>query len=72
MFATYNIIKHLTLKKSETMETNWILIGLVLVCTIGLILFLILRNQKDKEKVIESQNAEDDLDYESEREKDSE
>jgi len=54
------------------METNWILIALVLVCSIGLILFLIFRNQKDKEKVIDSQNAQDELDYESERDKDSE
>jgi len=59
-------------KNLKSMETNWILIALVLVCSIGLILFLIFRNQKDKEKVIDSQNAQDELDYESERDKDSE
>jgi len=59
-------------KNLKSMETNWILIALVLVCSIGLILFLIFRNQKDKEKVIDSQNAQDELDYEAEREKDSE
>jgi len=59
-------------KNLKSMETNWILIALVLVCSIGLILFLIFRNQKDKEKVIDSQNAQNELDYESERDKDSE
>ena len=53
------------------METKWIVIALVLICTIGLILFLILRNNKDKEKVIDSLNAQDELDYDIEREKDS-
>ena len=54
------------------METNWILIALVLVCAIGLILFLILRNKKDKEDVVDSINARDELDDEIDREKDSE
>jgi len=48
------------------------LITLVLVCAIGLILFLILRNKKDKEDVVDSINARDDLDDEIDREKDSE
>ena len=59
-------------KNLKSMETNWILIALVLVCSIGLILFLILRNKKDKENVIDSQNALDDLEHEEEREKDLE
>lgn len=54
------------------METNWIVIALVLICTIGIIIFLILRNQKDKKEVIDSLNAQDDLDCETDREKDSE
>jgi len=54
------------------METNWILIAFVLIFTIGLILFLIIRNQKDKKEVIESLNAQDDLDCETDRDKDSE
>jgi len=54
------------------METNWIVIVLVLVCVIGLILFLILRNRKDKEDVVDSINARDDLDDDIDREKDSE
>jgi len=54
------------------METNWMLIVLVLVCVIGLILFLILRNKKDKEEVVDSINARDDLDDDIDREKDSE
>jgi len=59
-------------KNSEIMETNWMLIVLVLVCVIGLILFLILRNKKDKEEVVDSINARDDLDDDIDREKDSE
>jgi len=59
-------------KKSKIMETNWILIALVLVCSIGLILFLILRNKKDKDDVVDSLNASDELDSDIDREKDSE
>ena len=53
------------------METNWILIALVLICVIGLIVFLIKRNHTDKEDVIDSMNAEDDLERDIEKEKDS-
>lgn len=52
-------IKHnarITLK-SNTMETNWIILSLIFVCAIALILFLIIRNQKDKNDVISSLNA---------------
>jgi len=56
------------------METNWMLITLVLVCVIGLILFLILRNRKDKDDVVDALNSRDELDddIEQEREKDKE
>jgi len=54
------------------METNWMFITLVLVCVIGLILFLILRNRKDKEDVVDSLNARDELNDDTDREKDSE
>lgn len=49
------------------METNWIILALVLVFTVALIIFLIIRNEKDKDEVIKSFNAETDL--ENEREK---
>lgn len=43
------------------METNWIILALVLIAGIVLIVFLIIKNQKDKKDVIDSMNAEDDL-----------
>ena len=38
------------------MEINWIIFAVVLVCAIALILYLIIRNQKDKEEVIKFLN----------------
>ena len=70
MFATYNNNTHITLKLN-TMETNWIILTLIFVCAIGLIFFLVKRNRKDKQDVIESLNAQDDLECDIEREKDS-
>lgn len=52
------------------METKWIILSVVLICSIALIVFLIIRNQKDKEDVIKSFNDETDIETESEREKD--
>lgn len=49
------------------METNWIIIALVLVCAIAVIFFLIIIDQRDKEKVIKHFNAESDIGYEYDR-----
>jgi preprotein translocase subunit YajC len=54
------------------METNWIILALIFVCVIGLIIFLVIRNQKDKQDVIESLNAQDDLEHSCEEGKDPE
>lgn len=54
------------------METNWIILALIIVCAIGLILFLIIRNQKDKNDVISSLNAQEEMEEDSKREKDIE
>ena len=54
------------------METNWIIIALVFICAIALIIFLVIRNQKDKRNVIESLNAQDDIEHESDQDKDIE
>lgn len=54
------------------METNWIALIVVLACAIALIVFLILRNQKDKEEVIKSFNAENNIENDLETEKDME
>ncbi len=50
------------------METNWLIIGIVLVGCIVLIAFLIYRNQKDKDKVTQyfKDEASDFHDEESE------
>ena len=38
------------------MEIKWFIIVVALICIIALILYLILRNEKDKEKVVKSLN----------------
>ncbi len=43
------------------METNWIILAAVLVGAIALVIYLIVRNNKDEKEVIESFNAEDDI-----------
>lgn len=40
------------------METNWIIIVVVLVVALGLIAYLIRQNQKDKEQVSKHFNAD--------------
>jgi len=41
------------------MEIKWMIIGIVLVSIIVLIIYLIVRNEKDKEEVIKSLNETD-------------
>ena len=38
------------------METNWIILIIVLVCAVALILYLIRRNMKDKDDVVKFMN----------------
>ncbi len=52
------------------METNWIILAIVLLSAIALIVFVVIRNQKDKNDVVSSLNAQEDLQGDSEREKD--
>ena len=40
------------------METNWIIIGLVVILGLALVIFLMLKNQKDEGDVIEYFNNE--------------
>lgn len=54
------------------METNWIILAIVLVAAIALIVYLIVRNQKDKEEVIKSFNAETNTEDDSEQLQDKE
>lgn len=41
------------------METNWIILIIVLVCASALVLYLIKRNMKDKEDVVKFMNETD-------------
>jgi len=43
------------------METNWIVLALIFVFSIALILFMIIRNQKDKNDVISNLNDQEDV-----------
>jgi hypothetical protein len=52
------------------MDANLIIIGVVLICSVVLIIFLIRRNFKDKNDLLKSMNAEADGPHNhSEREK---
>ena len=72
MYVCYYFEKTLILLKSKTMETNWIILTIVLVCVILLIIYLVIRDQKDKNEVTASMNNEDDIESELETEKDKE
>jgi preprotein translocase subunit YajC len=52
------------------MKPNWIILAVVLVCTIALIVFLIIRNQKDKQDGVDFSNTETEIEDESEPNKD--
>jgi preprotein translocase subunit YajC len=54
------------------MGTNWIILSIVLLAVIGLILFLIVRNQKDKKEVTTSLDTDTDTEDDYERDKDRE
>jgi len=54
------------------MGTNWIIILIVLLIVIGLILFLIRRDQKDKEDVTSTLETDTDIEDDLERHKDLE
>ena len=54
------------------METNWIILALILVCAVALILLLVVRDQKDKKEAITSLDKEENIEDESEREKEIE
>jgi len=52
------------------METNWIIIALVFICAIALIIFLVIRNKKDKNDVIESLNDSENTENFTKNERD--
>ena len=54
------------------MVTNWFILSIVLVFVIGLILFLIRRDQKDKKDVTSTLDTDTDIEDDLERDKDIE
>ena len=38
------------------MEIKWIVIAIVLICVVGLVIYLIVRNEKDKQDLIKELN----------------
>jgi hypothetical protein len=68
MFVTQTILYNPN--QTNTMETNWIILAAVLVGALALIIYLIVQNNKDEKEVVESFNAEDDLENEAKERKD--
>ncbi|QBZ96886.1 hypothetical protein [Flavobacterium sangjuense] len=50
------------------METNWIIIGVVVIIGLALVIYLIWKNQKDEEDVVEYFNNESSNFHEEESE----
>ena len=55
-----------TFNKTNIMEINWIIIGIVLLILLFLVIFLIKRNLKDKENLETFFNKQDQISEESE------
>ena len=54
------------------METNWIIIGMVVILGLALIILMILKDQKEKRKLVKKINEEADIVIENERNKEVE
>ena len=64
--------KGLKTLKSCIMETNWIIISIVVVLAMALIIYLVVRDQKDKKDMTETLNNETDAEDEIESDKEHE
>lgn len=49
------------IKKTKTMDANWVILAFIFIGAMALILFLILRNQKDKNEFISTLNAQENI-----------
>lgn len=54
------------------METNWIIIGIVVILGLALIILMVLKDQKEKRKLVKKINEEADIVIENERNKEVE
>ena len=59
-------------KNTQLMETNWIIIGIVVILGLALIILMILKDQKEKRKLVKKINEEADIVIENERNKEVE
>jgi hypothetical protein len=48
------------------MKTYWIILALIFVCAIGLIIFFVIWDMKEKQEVLEFFNTQDEIKQESE------
>ena len=68
----YELFRNQVKKNTQLMETNWIIIGIVVILGLALIILMILKNQKEKRKLVKKINEEADIVIENERNKEVE
>ncbi len=68
----YELFRNQVKKNTQLMETNWIIIGIVVILGLALIILMILKDQKEKRKLVKKINEEADIVIENERNKEVE
>ena len=68
----YELFRNQVKKNTQLMETNWIIIGIVVILGLTLIILMILKDQKEKRKLVKKINEEADIVIENERNKEVE
>ena len=63
----YELFRNQLKKNTQLMETNWIIIGIVVILGLALIILMILKDQKEKRKLVKKINEEADIVIENER-----
>ena len=68
----YELFRNQLKKNTQLMETNWIIIGIVVILGLAIIILMILKDQKEKRKLVKKINEEADIVIENERNKEVE
>lgn len=68
----YELFRNQVKKNTQLMETNWIIIGIVVILGLALIILMILKDQKEKRKLVKKINEVADIVIENERNKEVE
>ena len=63
----YELFRNQVKKNTQLMETNWIIIGIVVILGLALIILMVLKDQKEKRKLVKKINEEADIVIENER-----